>query len=416
MRRTLAARLLAQLRQGSQRNWTAAADAAAGGSGAGPAAPGAPHVAGQPLPCLPATLSSSAARPPAAGSPLIRLPTSDLRALAGLQQQRQGQERQLRHFASDAGEEEQPSARREDDGDADMRQTSHVRPRWRDMTANQALHDVPYQIELAMMHRQLQDRSALEDQVREKFKMSLWDNVLVDVKRTVKVTKSAKVETFHAIVCTGNQKGMFGVGEGADGNVQKAVTAAFFKSFANIVNVPLYRGHTIYHRVDHKRHTTNIMMLPKEAGKGIRASTLMFELCQLAGIKDITIKVRCCWPACRPAAALAGRRSRRSRRSCSRRCRSRRCRLCCQTLPPLPLPPLRRRSADAAPPALAPSRAQVRGRTRNKANLVKLFVEALGKQSLPHDGVEGSGVYIREVLRPAGRRLPYGLQRGVHVP
>lgn len=59
---------------------------------------------------------------------------------------------------------------------------------------------------------------------------------------------------------------------------------------------------------------------------------------------------------------------------------------------------------------------QLRGRTKNKPNLVKLFMEALGQQSLPHDGVEGSGVYVREVLRPAGRKLPYKIKRGVDVP
>ena len=75
----------------------------------------------------------------------------------------------------------------------------------------------------------------------------------------------------------------------------------------------------------------------------------------------------------------------------------------------------------AAPPAPRgqqhrPLPAQIRGRTRNKANLVKLFVEALGRQTLPHDGVEGSGAYIREVLKPAGRRLPFGIKRGVDLP
>jgi ribosomal protein S5 len=74
--------------------------------------------------------------------------------------------------------------------------------------------------------------------------------------------------------------------------VQRAVSAAFFKSYANIVNVPLYRGHTIYHRIEYKRHTTNILMIPREFGKGIRASNLMYELCVLAGIQDITVQVR----------------------------------------------------------------------------------------------------------------------------
>jgi hypothetical protein len=40
-------------------------------------------------------------------------------------------------------------------------------------------------------------------------------------------------------------------------------------------------------------------------------------------------------------------------------------------------------------------------------------MDAFGQQqTLPHDGIEGSGVYVREVLP----RLPTGLRRGVDVP
>jgi hypothetical protein len=54
---------------------------------------------------------------------------------------------------------------------------------------------------------------------------------------------------------------------------------------------------------------------------------------------------------------------------------------------------------------------QVIGRRnqRNKFDVVKCLLEALQKQSTPHDGIEGSGVYAREVFyRP---KLPFGLKR-----
>jgi small subunit ribosomal protein S5 len=85
---------------------------------------------------------------------------------------------------------------------------------------------------------------------------------------------------------------------------------------------------------------------PRAAGFGITASPLITQLCELAGIKDVTIKVT--------------------------------------------------------------------GRRRNIRNVVQTFVEGLLSQSVPHDGVEGSGVYMREVWM--GRQLPCGLKRGVHVP
>jgi small subunit ribosomal protein S5 len=85
---------------------------------------------------------------------------------------------------------------------------------------------------------------------------------------------------------------------------------------------------------------------PRKCGFGLTASPLITQLCDLAGIKDASVKVT--------------------------------------------------------------------GRRRNIRNVVHTFVEALLGQSLPHDGVEGSGVYMREVFY--SNALPCGLKRGVHVP
>lgn len=46
---------------------------------------------------------------------------------------------------------------------------------------------------------------------------------------------------------------------------------------------------------------------------------------------------------------------------------------------------------------------QVYGRRRPKFYVAAGFLEALQRQSVPHDGVEGSGVYVREVARTGHR-------------
>lgn len=68
------------------------------------------------------------------------------------------------------------------------------------------------------------------------------------------------------------------------------------------------------------------------------------------------------------------------------------------------------------------------GRRKHKAHVLRAFLSAVEGQSLPHDGVEGSGVYVREVAYQAGgsagaprggadgARLPWRLKRGVDVP
>jgi ribosomal protein S5 len=57
--------------------------------------------------------------------------------------------------------------------------------------------------------------------------------------------------------------------------------------------------------------------------------------------------------------------------------------------------------------------AKLNGRRRNVDGVVKAWLQAVTTQSPPHDGVEGGGVYVREVFHRA--KLPYGLRRGVDV-
>eukprot|EP00967_Tisochrysis_lutea_P157385 scaffold319294_cov17-Tisochrysis_lutea.AAC.1 len=49
------------------------------------------------------------------------------------------------------------------------------------------------------------------------------------------------------------------------------------------------------------------------------------------------------------------------------------------------------------------SKPQVYGRRRPKFYVAAGFLEALHHQTVPHDGVEGSGIYVREMLAAAPR-------------
>lgn len=63
-----------------------------------------------------------------------------------------------------------------------------------------------------------------------------------------------------------------------------------------------------------------------------------------------------------------------------------------------------RRGPRAA--ARLPAHSQVYGRRRPKFFVAAGFLEALQHQTVPHDGVEGSGVYVREVQRPSHHTPP----------
>lgn len=184
--------------------------------------------------------------------------------------------------------------------------------------------------------------TGLPDGTKELIFSHHWDKALIDVRRTVKVTKSTKLETYHAVACVGNFEGLFGVGITSSNSSQHVVGEAYIKAYQNLVPIPLYRNHTVYHRIEHKFHTIKMIIMPRPEGFGVVASPVLRELCNMIGIKNISIKVY-------------GRHGR-----------------------------------------------------KNKFDLVKCFLEAMQRQSAAHHGIEGTGVYAKEVYyRP---RLPFGLR------
>ncbi|WIA36472.1 hypothetical protein OEZ86_007772 [Tetradesmus obliquus] len=201
-------------------------------------------------------------------------------------------------------------------------------------------------LEEPLLLRQQLEGSALPNEFkRAHFISPHWDEILLDVNRTIQVTKGGKVETLHALVVVGNHDGLLGVGQHSGKNIQKVMLDAQLKAYHNLVAIPRYRGHTVYHPIDLTVRKIRMQVWPRELGFGVTANPVVTELCDLAGIDNVTVKVS--------------------------------------------------------------------GNRKNVRNLVQVFVEAMSNQSLPHDGVEGTGVYMREVY---AKKLPCGLRRGVDVP
>ncbi|KAI8474708.1 MAG: hypothetical protein J3K34DRAFT_407089 [Monoraphidium minutum] len=195
------------------------------------------------------------------------------------------------------------------------------------------------------MFRELIEKSGLPAELKRAAFEQPWEELLVDARRTVKVTSKGRLETLHVTTAVGNMNGLMGIGMAAGSELQQVMLNSVVAAYRNVVPIPLYRAHTIYHPVDYQFRKLRIRMWPRPLGFGLTASPMLESLCGLAGLRNATIKLN--------------------------------------------------------------------GRRRNVDNVVKAFMHALSSQSLPHDGVEGSGVYVREVYHKA--KLPFGLQRGADV-
>lgn len=173
--------------------------------------------------------------------------------------------------------------------------------------------------------------------VRQAMFKHSWDKLLVDVRRTAFIGERGKVESYTAMVAIGNHKGLFGLGLGEAATAQDAVAKAHMDSYSNLNFIPLYRGHTIYHRIEHRFHRFKMLLMPRYEGWGVKASDLLSELMGLIGIKNISVRLI--------------------------------------------------------------------GNAQSKFYVAACLKEALAMQNVPQDGIEGSGVYLREVLNsPAAKR------------
>eukprot|EP00877_Chromochloris_zofingiensis_P006345 jgi/Chrzof1/1964/Cz10g28050.t1 len=200
-------------------------------------------------------------------------------------------------------------------------------------------------VEYALFFREQIEKSSLPMELKRVIFSQPWEELLLDVHTTSRMTRQGRMRTMHATVFVGNFDGLVGLGSSSGTNSQQVMLDAYLRAYKNLIPIPRYRQHTIYHPIDKTYRKVRVQMWPRPDGFGVTANPVVSELCTLAGLRNLTVRIT--------------------------------------------------------------------GHNKNRVNAVTAWLDALGTQSIPHDGVEGTGVYMREVYH---KKLPYKLQRGVHVP
>lgn len=114
---------------------------------------------------------------------------------------------------------------------------------------------------------------------------------VVHVNRTSKGTSTGGLQRYGCLVVVGNGNGVLGWGQGKAAEVNDAVQKAYHRACRNLYPVPRYNGHTIPEAIKSKYGQVKLTLYPKASGCGITANNLMREICKMAGIHDIGIKV-----------------------------------------------------------------------------------------------------------------------------
>ena len=121
-------------------------------------------------------------------------------------------------------------------------------------------------------------------------KEKLFEELVIDVKSVVKVTKGGRQRRYSAVVVVGDRKGKVGLGIGKANEVPDAIKKALQDANKNIITIPLTDGRTVAHETIGYSGAARVIIKPAAAGTGVIAGGSVRAVLELAGIRDVVSK------------------------------------------------------------------------------------------------------------------------------
>ncbi len=117
-----------------------------------------------------------------------------------------------------------------------------------------------------------------------------FDTKIIAIRRVTRVASGGRRFTFSVAVVSGDRKGRVGVGLGKAGDTSLAIDKATRHAKKNMIKVPLSPAMTIPHAIQTKFSSAIVMLMPAR-GRGVVAGSSARNVIELAGIKDICVKL-----------------------------------------------------------------------------------------------------------------------------
>ena len=117
-----------------------------------------------------------------------------------------------------------------------------------------------------------------------------FEELVIDVKSVVKVTKGGRRRRYAATVVIGDRKGKVGLGIGKANEVPDAIKKALQDANKKMITVPLIDGRTVAHEAIGTSGVARVIIKPAPAGTGVIAGGSVRAILELAGFRDIVSK------------------------------------------------------------------------------------------------------------------------------
>jgi len=116
-----------------------------------------------------------------------------------------------------------------------------------------------------------------------------FEEKVVQVRRVCKVVTGGKRLGFRVLTVVGDRKGKVGMGIGKSSDVSVAIRKAVEAAKKKMITVPMVVN-TIPHEVIGKLGSSEVLLRPAPAGRGVIAGGSVRVVLELAGIRDIVAK------------------------------------------------------------------------------------------------------------------------------
>lgn len=117
-----------------------------------------------------------------------------------------------------------------------------------------------------------------------------FEQKIIDIRRVTRVVAGGRRFSFSVALVAGDKKGKVGLGLGKAGDTALAINKALRMAKKKMVQLNLTKTSSIPHEVSAKFSSSRVMLLPNK-GRGLVSGTVVRDIVNLSGIKDVTTKV-----------------------------------------------------------------------------------------------------------------------------
>jgi small subunit ribosomal protein S5 len=117
-----------------------------------------------------------------------------------------------------------------------------------------------------------------------------FDQKIIDIRRVTRVVAGGRRFSFSVALVAGDKKGNVGLGLGKAGDTALAINKALRNAKKNMVKLHLTKTMSLPHELSAKFSSSKVALYPNK-GRGLVAGSVIRDIVNLSGAKDITGKI-----------------------------------------------------------------------------------------------------------------------------